>query len=461
MRRLLIGVVTVLAVLLAGCSTRSDSGSGEPEETSGAESSAPAVDGPDFGTLKNVCGKGDAKAVSQQGVTGDRVELGVFTDQGFTKNSEMVDAAKAFTSWCNDNGGINGRKLVPVIRDAKFLEVRQRMQQACKEDFMLVGGGASMDGLGTKDRLRCLLPAFPAQSSFAPAVGSDLQVMSAGPFSGHFQYAGFYQWLLKEKFPGSAQHVGIISGDSPVTKVLAAQYKESIATLGGKVSYSDLYPATGVSDWTPYAQALKKEKVKGLVFHGDFASLAKLEQALTSLGYAPDWIDANSNAYSQNFIQLAGSALGTQHNYTELFATHPLDASKENPAVEKVEALFAKYAPGKPLTYPALRAFSAWLLFATAARDCDELTRRCVYDNALKVTDWTAGGIQAPFDVSKQNVPGKCYSVVEATPKGWKPASFEQDSGPYRCDAPVVKFKRSYTEPARLADVGKSLSDLK
>lgn len=462
MRRLLIGATTVVAVLLTGCSTRSGSDSASPEESGAAQASAPAASSsPDFGTLKDVCGKGDAKPVTAQGVSNQEIKVGVFTDMGFTKNPELVDAAEVFTSWCNDNGGVGGRKLVPVIHDAKLTEVRQRMQQACKEDFALVGGSAALDGLGVKDRLNCLLPAFPAQSSLAPAIGSDLQVMSAGPYSAHFQYAGFYQWLLKEKFPSSAQDIGLISGDSPVTKVIAAQFKESVTALGGKVSYSDLYPSTGVSDWTPYAQAIKNKKVKGLVFLGDFTSLAKLEQALTSLGYAPDWIDSNSNSYNDNFVKLAGSALGTQHNYAELFATHPLESTVDDAAVQQVKALYKKYAPDKPITYPALRAFSAWLLFATAARDCDQLTRKCVYDNALKVTDWTAGGLQAPFDVSKQDFPSKCYTIVEATPDGWKPADFMPDNGPYRCDAPVVKYRGDYGKPARLADVGKSMADLK
>lgn len=460
MRRLLIGVVTVFAVLLAGCSTRSDSKNAGAEETGPAKASASAASGDaDFGTLKDVCGKGESKDSGAQGVTAKEIKTGVFTDVGFNKSPDFVDAAKVFTSWCNDNGGINGRKLSPVIHDAKLMEVRQRMQQACKEDFALVGGGASLDGLAAKDRVKCLLPAFSAQSSLAPAIGSDLQVLSSGPYADYFQYGGLYKWLLTEKHPSSAKSIGIITGDSPVTKLLSAQFKESIAQLGGKFTYSELYPATGVSDWTPYAQSIKNKKVKGLVFMGDYSSLAKLEQALTSLGYAPDWIDSNSNSYGAPFIKLAGAALGTQHNYAEIFATHPLETAA--PTVDKIKQLYAKYAPDVQVSYLSLRAFSAWLLFATSARDCAELTRKCVYDNSIKVTDWTAGGIQAPFDLSERQKPGKCYSIVEASPKGWKPADFKPDDGAYRCDAPALKYKGKYPKPITLSDVGKSMSDLK
>ncbi|MDQ0963340.1 ABC-type branched-subunit amino acid transport system substrate-binding protein [Streptomyces sp. B4I13] len=456
MRRMLIGAATVVALLLAGCSTRSDDG---PNTDSAPRSSPAAQKSSDFGTLKDLCGPGTAKSSSVQGVTDDEIQVGVMSDIGFTKRSEFVDAAKVFTSWCNDAGGINGRELTPVTRDAKLMEVRQRVLEACKADFALVGGGSALDSLGVKDRLKCLLPNFPAQSSQIGAIGSDLQVLASGPVAGYFQYAGYYSWLLKDKYPGSARKVGVIAGDAPVTKVMAAQFKEAVAGLGGTVSYSDLYPAAGVSDWTPYAQSIKKDGVKGLVFLGDFASLAKLEQALTGIGYTPDWIDANSNAYGPAFPQLAGAALGTQHNYAELLGTAPLESAADNPAVQQVIDLFEKYAPGKQVTYPALRAFSAWLLFATAARDCAELTRTCVYENAMKNTAFTAGGLQAAFDLTSKEPP-KCYVIVEATAKGWQTADFEPDQGAYRCDAPTYKYKGDYGKPATLADVGKSLADL-
>ncbi|MEU9450419.1 ABC transporter substrate-binding protein [Streptomyces sp. NPDC048277] len=461
MRRLLIGSVTVLTVLLAGCSTRSDN-AGSGAAGGGNSASASARPSADFGTLKDVCGSGTVKSSSDQGVTDKSIQVGVMTDIGYTKNSEFPDAAKVFTSWCNDAGGINGRKIVAVTRDSRLMQVRQAVLAACKSDFALVGGGSALDALGVQDRLKCLLPAFPAQSSQIGAIGSDLQVLSGGAAPGYFQYAGYYTWLLKEKYPDSAQKVGIISGDAPVTKVMSAQFEESVAGLGGKVSYNDLYPAAGVSDWTPYAQSIKNKGVKGLVFLGDFASLAKLEQALTDIGYKPDWIDANSNAYGPAFLQLAGPALAAQHNYAELFATAPLESAADNPATQQVIDLFKKYAPGKQVTYPVLRAFSAWLLFATAAKDCAELTRKCVYDNAVKQTAWTGGGLQAPADLSRQDVPSKCYTIVEATAKGWQLADFKPTTGGvYRCDAPTYKYKADYGKPATLASVGKSMADLK
>jgi hypothetical protein len=138
-----------------------------------------------------------------------------------------------------------------------------------------------------------------------------------------------------------------------------------------------------------------------------------------------------------------------------------LEKADDNPATKEMVALFKKYAPDAQITLPAMQAFSTWLLFATSARDCAELTRSCVLANAKKQTDWTGGGLQASINLSSPDEPLKCFNVEKATTNGWVPADFKPTDGAYRCDAPVYKFKGNYGKPPTLADVGKSLSDLK
>ncbi|GAA2737418.1 ABC transporter substrate-binding protein [Actinocorallia aurantiaca] len=449
-----LAALLAVSLLAAGCGR---SGSGDEETPDGGTPAAAA----DFGDLKGLCQPGDAKSKSAQGV-GAEIQLGVFTDIGFTKKTEFVDAAEVFAKWCNEAGGINGRKLAPKTRDSKFMEVRQRMLESCREDFFIVGGGSALDAMGVKDRLNCLLPAFPAQASQMQNTGSDLQIETVAGGSSYSPYAGYYTWIIKEGYPGSAGSVGVISGDTPVTKVLEGQTKEMLTAAGAKISYSELYPTQGVSDWTPYAQAIKSKGVKGLVFLGDFASLAKLEQVLTNIDYKLDWIDANSNSYGPAFLQLAGPAVAAQNNLADLGGVFPLENAAQNPATQQVLDLFKKYAPDKQVTLQVVRAFVAWTLFAKSAASCgDDLTRKCVYEAALKETAWSGGGLQAPIDLSQLDAPQKCFNVEKATPEGWKPADFKPDTGAYRCDAPAYKFTADYGKPLTLADIGKSLSDFK
>jgi ABC-type branched-subunit amino acid transport system substrate-binding protein len=450
--------LAVAALLVAGCGR-----DGSGKETADGPATAPSAVSADLGDLKSVCRPGQATSSPAQGVTASEIKLGVMSDVGFTENPEFFDAAKVFTSWCNDLGGINGRKLVVNQHDTKMMEVRQRMIEACREDFALVGGGAALDGMAVKERLSCLLPDFPGQTAQAENEGSDLQAYVTPGGASYVTYAGYYNWLLKEAYPGSATAVGIINGDSPVTKVLGAEAEEGIKGAGGTFAYNDLYPAAGVSDWTPYAQSIKSKNVKGLIFYGQYTQLAKLEQALTAIGYKLDWIDANNNAYGPQFIQLAGSqVLSTQNNVVDVSGVYPLENAANNPATKQLVDLFAKYAPGAQLTLPAVRSFSAWLLFAKSAATCgDNLTRKCVYDAALTEKSWTAGGLQAPVDMSNPDAPIQCINIEKATPQGWQPADFKPNNGPYRCDVPVTKLTGNFPKPMTLADVGKSLNDLK
>jgi hypothetical protein len=452
---LLLTVPITLTLVVAGCGSRGGS------ETSTDSPSAAAVASGDFGDLKAVCQPGKPTSAPAQGVTADVIKVSTFSDVGFTKNSEFGDAAGVFTKWCNAAGGINGRKLVATVRDSKLFDVRQRMVEACASDFAVVGGGSALDALGVKDRLSCLLPAFPAQVSQPGNVGSDLQLDQTGGVS-YSRYAGYYNWLVKEAYPSSAGAVGIIGGDSPVTKPLVEMDRETLVAAGATVSYNDLYPAQGVADWTPYAQAIKSKGVKGLVFLGDFLSLSKLEQVLTSIGYKLDWIDANNNAYGPAFIQLAAASLAAQNNLADLSGAYPLEKAADNPATQAVVDLFKTYAPKAEVTLPAIRAFAQWLLFAKAAASCgDALTRTCVYTAARKETAWTGGGLLAPVDLSQSDTGRPCFNVEKATPSGWQPADFKPDQGAYRCNIPPYKFTGDYPKPLTLADVGKSMSDVK
>ncbi|WP_067693686.1 ABC transporter substrate-binding protein [Nocardia jejuensis] len=454
-QRILVGLVVVL-LLVTGCGGRTGPGT---EETAVAQT---ATSG-DFGDLKGVCGTGKPSGTPAQGVTATEIKVGVFTDMGFTKNSEFVDAAKVFTSWCNAAGGINGRKIVTDTRDAKLMEVRQRMLDSCREDFALVGGGAALDGLGTKERLSCLLPDFPGQISQQQNVQSDLQYnASASAYVNYFQYTGYYHWLLKEAYPGSAGAVGMINGDSPVTKVLGDKFSEAMIAGGANFVYNDLYPASGVADWTPYAQAIKSKGVKGLMFLGDWRQLTKLEDVLTGMDYKLDWIDANNNAYNRSFLDTAGKSLSFQNNLADLGGTVPAESPTSSPATQQLLDLYKKYAPQADITMPTLRAFSAWLLFAKSAASCgDQLTRACLIAAAGKETAWTGGGLNAPNVVADREVPPKCFNVVQASAQGWKPADFKPNQGEFRCDVPAFRYTGSYDRPLTLADVGKSLSDVK
>jgi ABC-type branched-subunit amino acid transport system substrate-binding protein len=457
----MLACVLASSLVVGAASCGRTGGSGDTARGDDGGGGGPALTKADFQSLTNVCQPGDGGGDTAQGVTAKEIKVGVVTDFGFTQNREFINAAEAFTKWCNDAGGINGRKLGFNTRDAKLFEYRQRIVEACKQDFFLVGGGAAFDGSGTKDRLKCLLPEIPGQTVSLENRGSDLQVDPMAFPQSTGLYPGYFRWLVKEAHPESNNAVGLIVGDVGVTKILASQVKETFDALGSKVVYNDVYPPGGVPDWTPYAQAIKSAGAKGLVFFGDFKDLAKLEQSLTDVGATMSWIDANSNAYRKEFLDLVGANVGKQTNYADT-SVYPLENAADNPATKQLVETIKKYVPEADITKPVVNAWSAWLLFATAARDCGaQLTRKCVYDKARAHATWDGAGLHQPTDLANPKSKTVCFNAEKATPSGWQPADFKPNNGAYRCGDETFEFKGDYPKPVTLADVGKSPDDLK
>lgn len=458
----------VTALVAAGCTrpaSQVETGAA-PSVSVGATAGGAAPSGAaaagTFGDLKNVCGPGNAKGATAQGVTDDEIKVGTISDPGFTGapglNQELFDASEVFVKWCNAAGGINGRKIVDTERDAKLTEYKQRVTESCQQDFMLVGGGGVFDDTGQEERLRCLLPEFPALQVSAAARAADLAVRPVSLPLDKFG-VGAYRYMAK-KYPDSTDKVGFLTGNVASLILVDRQAQDAAKKLGWKVAYQAQYNALGEASWTPFVQAMRSKGVKGLVYTGEPQNFAKLLQAGDDIGYQFDWVIGSANLLDESFIKAGGSAI--RHVYAPSVTVPPFLADK-NPATKQYLQLFEKYLPkGKSKALLGFTSFSAWLLWATSVKSCgSDVTRRCVYDAGKSTTKWTAGGLHAPTDPATGQAP-TCSILVEATPKGFElPSDFKATDGLFRCDPKaVVTITGDYGRGTTLADVGKSLDDL-
>ncbi len=463
-----LAVVAVLTMSVA-CSRGDDdvvSGVSSTTAPSGEASTPEGGAGPgDFGDLKAVCGPapdGEENTDSAQGVTADSIKVGTISDPGFVGrpglNQEMFDASEVFVKWCNEAGGINGRKIENTERDAKLTEYKQRITEACAEDFAIVGGGGVFDDTGQQERLSCLMPAIPAYVVSSQARGADLQVQPLPNALDSLSDAAMV--YVGDKFPGTTDHVAFITGNVPATVTVDKQLQEAADQLGWKVVYEVQYNAVGEASWTPFAQAMQSDGAEGIVWTGEPENLAKLLQALADINYKPKWVVTAANHYDQRFIDLAGQAASGVYMQS---AFVPFFQAEDNPATQQYLDLFEKYLPdGKAQALLALQSWSAWLLFATSARDCGaELTRTCLYETAKEVDSWTGGGIHAETNPKSNEAP-ECTTMLEATPDGFVSAEgFESTDGLYGCDPKyVVHLEGDYGEGTTLESVGKSLDDV-
>ncbi|CAN5692882.1 hypothetical protein BH10ACT1_BH10ACT1_02540 [soil metagenome] len=451
----------------AACSRSDDAvETGTPSTAAGGSTTAAGGTGAagagDFGDLKAVCGPGDAKGSTDQGVTDDAIELGTISDPGFVGrpglNQELFDASDVFVEWCNAAGGINGRELKTDHLDAKLTEYKQRITEACQKDFMLVGGGGVFDDSGQEERLKCLLPDIPAYQVTPQARGAEL-ALAPLPSALDEVPIGVYQYLGK-KFPDSTQDVGFITGNVPATVTTDKQIQEGVKTLGWKVAYQTQYNAAGESSWTPFAQAFKSKGLKGLVYTGEPENAAKLLQAIKDIGYELDWVVVGANHLDQNFVKVGGAAV---KNVFMASSVVPFFEADQNPATQQYEDLFKQYLPdGKSDALLGINSFSAWLLFATAAKECgSDVTRKCVFEKASAVKDWTGGGLHAKTEPSSGKA-SRCAIIVEATPDGFEvPKDYELNDGLFGCDdSSIVGLKGDYGKGTTLESVGKSMDDL-
>ncbi len=459
----LFAFVCVIAFTLVACG-RSSSPTSSPDTSS-------TTAGPDagsgtkgaFGSTDVICQDGSPTGSPAVGVSASEIRIATFSDTGFVGrpglNQELFDAAEVFAKWCNDAGGINGRKIVVDERDAKLFDVKARMFESCAQDFLVVGGGAVFDQDGVETRLNCLMPEIAGYSVSPKARGADLLIQPL-PNSISSIPIGDFQYLAK-KFPAATKAYGILTGDIDTTKIVARQGDEAVQDLGWTKVYDDLYPPTGQTDWTPTAQKIKDAKVKGLLWTGEPENLAKLMQALTDIGYQLDFVRSDANHYDDKLISQGGPAIENVYIRT---AFAPFEVAKAGTATQEYLDAFEKYLPsGKAKAALGLQAWSAWLLFATAANDCgNDLTRKCVYENAKKITQWTGGGLHVAVDLRTGRAPD-CFTEILASPKGFEIVDdLEPTEGVYRCDPKsVYTLTGDYGKGATLADVGKTLADLK
>jgi ABC-type branched-subunit amino acid transport system substrate-binding protein len=465
MRTAAVSTLVVLALVSVACSRSS-----KDTATVLGNSTATTASGSSntFGTMKDpVCGKapsGEVNKATGLGVTADQIEVGTISDVGFSGapglNQELWDASDVFAAWCNSLGGINGRKIKIDKLDAALFNYNQQIVKACAKDFSLVGGGGVFDDTGQKTRLRCLLPDVPAYLVTSVARGADLTAqVTPGPLNSLAFGTARY---LAEKYPDSVNSVGYLTGNVPTTITNKKQYQEAGAHFGFKTVYDAQYNAAGEPTWVPIAQQIKDKGVKGLYFVGEPSAFGSLIAALQQINYKLDWISGAANQYDPKLLKAAGSALNYE-NVVVGISTAPFEAT-DIPAVKQYGDLFEQFLPSSTRKDAALgmNSFSAWLLFAQAAKACGaDLTRKCMYDNATKVTHWDGGGIQAPTNPSEDTKAGPCIVNMQASASGWSIIKWDPTEGVYNCSPEnVVPLKGNYGTGATLQSVGKSMSDL-
>ncbi len=411
--------IVVVALATAGCS-RSSGGSSKGGNTS-PSTAASAASG-DFGSLKGVCGPGNAKGATDQGVTDTSIRVGTMSDPGNTVvpglDQELFDSADAFVGWCNDAGGILGRKLQLDKWDAKLTEVAPRMIQACAVDFALVGNGEGLDQSGVEQRTKCKLPEF-AGYDVSPQAGIAAGSVEAIPNPNTASLANGAYKALAAFDPEAVKHFGMISSQFESIKQQGDKDRAAAAGSGYASAYYDEFPLS-VDNYRPYAQNIETKGVQVLTVEGAPGNISPLYKAMQQLGYMPKYGIMQPNVYDPTFVQDSGQALAGTAVYVVTYIV-PFELASSNPATKQYIGLLDKYVNGVKPKELGVNSFSSWLLWAQSVKACgSNLTRQCILAEAAKATSWTGGGLHAPFTPGNASAPsGQCFVLLQATPNGF------------------------------------------
>ena len=441
---LLVALLAIVGLVATACGGgRSGSDSSGADNGSGTKTTQAASDS--FGTMASPCGKavGTNAAGTDPGVTADSITIAYGDDAGYPSapglNKEMSDAVKAMISWCNEQGGINGRQVKGNYYDAKILDVNNAMTEACQgNNFFLVGQGWSLDASQEATRLGCGLPSVPTYSvSPQFAHGKLMYQPTPNPVDKMSIPAAFQ---MAQAYPDAVKKAAVMYGNYSAT--IDSAEKWQIASQQAGWNYLDcpqVYAIGGESDWKPFVQRLKDCGAEVVYFSGSFyPNFENVLDAASQLDYNPKWM-TEANFYDSKFAEWNTS--GHADNVYVRMAFYPFEEANLVPATQQYLDIIKASGGGTSLL--GAQATAAFLLWAQATQQCGaDLSRDCVLSNLSKIDSFDAGGLQAPTDPGK-NLPGTCGMTLQMQGTEYKQV-FPTTVGEMQCDP---KFMVSLTGP--------------
>ncbi len=440
--RLLV-LLVVLALVAAACGDdgRDSSSSGSGSETdSGSEEPAPdsesETDSATFGDLEFPCGPqdggGELPAGDPEetfGISDAGINIGTFADPGYEGapgiSQEVFDASEAFAAACNDAGGINGRPVISHLRDSALFNYPARVEEACAQDFAVVGGEAALDDSGAQLLTDCGLVSFPATAINAPAALADNVVLALpnGPYQSSSAYMEKLVTEIDDDGAGTdvdaedlKQNAGILYGDIAILSNAAERIKQVGASVGFEFVYDATYNILGEANWAPFAQSIADAGVEVLFYVGSPEVFLPLEESMDQLGSAPAIIVHENNFYSPLYSEGTDGLIPDTIKLARS-AIWPTELADQSPATQRYLDILFEYVPDGRDALLGIESMSAWLLFAQVAAECDrnnDLTRSCVYDAGRAVDAWTGGGLHATTNPATAE-PTTCEMLLQAT----------------------------------------------
>lgn len=430
MRRTLLALLTSAALLAGACAATEDgttSTTAASSETSAGtdttESTAPDGDLASFGTLESPCGPGDGTAptvsAEEGGLGTDKLYIGVGNDRtsirpGLLK--ELWDGTTAFVSWCNEQGGINGLPLEAVDLDGQLFQLEPAMAKACTDVFAIVGGGWAQDNLiysgkADSDPQQCGLIAFPG-FAVTPDFAEANDVVQAEPNPARLRATAVFEGLAAAH-PDKVDNFAVVFGNLDMMRSNSQQTLATVAQVDGYGGFAEFEYDAISQDWMVLARRIVDSDTESIFFVGEPPSFAQFNQQLLDQGYEGVML-TETNLYDARTIAASGPE--AVEGVIVRSYMGPFEEADSYPATKQMMEILDQYVPNWERAALIAHAFSASLLFATAAKQCaDEdgtITRVCVLQAGQAIDEWDAGGLLAPTNPA-ESLPPECAMLLQ------------------------------------------------
>ncbi|MBS1847248.1 MAG: ABC transporter substrate-binding protein, partial [Actinobacteria bacterium] len=273
------------------------------------------------------------------------------------------------------------------------------------QPFALVGNGVVQDAPMAQPLVDCGLVSVSAYTATYSMSLSPLNV-SPVPNPGNKYATGDAAYFAK-KFPDAIKKSAIFY---PTTAAAANQGERAVQArekLGYKFVYTNTYPLIQ-NDWKTQVQALKNKGVQYVTMVDTVNAAIGMLQAMQDADYHPKVIDLGQQYYDTTL-----TASGVANGVFVQSNTQPF----ENPsaAITQYVNELKQAAPDTPATSLGVQAFSAGLLFATAAKELgSNLTRKGLLEKLHAIHEWDGGGLH-PIQDPGGNKVNSCTMILKIT----------------------------------------------
>jgi len=367
------------------------------------------------------------------GVTPTQITIATASDisgvqAGLFKSTHQAMAALA--AMVNNEGGIYGRAIKPLLLDSKADAVANQaaVQDACEKSFALIGSMSAFDNGGAEAGEKCGIPDVSA-IAVNPSRARAKNVYPANPIGPDRFAIGTANYIKNTYGTGVIQNAAMLYLNAGVTKTNAQQRMKAYQTVGFKWTYVQEVQVLE-ANYSPFVQKMKDRGIKYVNMVANYQAIQKLLDAMDQAEWYPQVRDWDSVAYSQNFL-----TVGPPGNGSIVFlSTAIYEEVSSNPEMQLYVKWLNRVAPGAKPDYFGFYAWSAGRLFVKVHEMVGpKITRKKFFDAIKTVHSWDDYGMHVSNDIGSK-IQSPCFLYVEIknekfVRKAPKPSGFMCNQG--------------------------------